>query len=805
MSTNEDILHDLHADMSSDHVLRPIDQKNFFDCDDSQPDLVEDIEAFLQGIMDGPESSAIQPFFNPQDKAQHNSDFDEIACDVEGETGTKNGAELFKIPGFHPCGLETSLSRKNGTVVDTAMHGRDLFKAAGVPNAFGANQSVGPPAGQDRENRSAYCTGTVSGSEARGEYNGHSINTYADTFLPSNLVAENSLQTHYSHIIFDTSPRNEAMGIKKRRRAPRTRQAPGGPHLSSFGKVEKMRPETQHMRKLSKTATTACYLLLSSTSNPKPSERRIRALSQAFNAPLHLLRQWFHKHAECLQDEGVREQIERSTESYMSLKLRENQRKCSPAVAGACAKPWIKDENMPYLCTCCGRNFKRKGDWKKHEELNFPQEFWLCQFVPCETEPMEKQTYLRKDKFRSHLTKRHGIVPTNEHFETCHFLIESEFPRICIFRNCSTEFETWSERVDHITEHMRRPWTFSEWREFDDDTNEEDKLESSGSDTSEDKYGSDTSNNDSDYPDDAPDNGPDGSSRDYDDSFGTEYEPDVDYRSFQTGQSSSKQAQGSGALGSCYNQHYRQDTHILPETSINYVFGSKPRNPMRIEYLSRQIGERLSLTFNDVYFQQSDLETQALIDRYSAGYVNANTETQNTFNFDIAGPFETVGEETFEATMIPQSNLHFVTAMRKRKSLALQLIQLRQLQTEPLGYSIRRFLEDESDPRITRLLAEQSCLSNTRGYQTGFYNMLQHRKSGTSMLLSGNDSLAGLTNSNSLSTTMSVTSPTGMRALGKPRLLEINGNGSLTIPAIGLRLDWSVGRPVWTTPPYTIK
>ena len=753
--------------MSSDHVLQPIEQDIFFGLD-PQPGLVEDTDELPQVTMDGPESSAIQTLFNPQNKAQYGSGFD---------------------------------------------------WAAEIANTFfGADQSVGFSAGQDRENQSGYCSRMISGSGALGEDNGHSTTTDAEKFLLSNLVAENSFQTHDSHSIFDTSPRKEAMEIKKRRRTPCTRQTAGGPHLSSSRKVEKIRRETQDMRKLSKTATTACYLLLSSTSKSKPSERRIRALSRAFKAPLHLLHQWFYKHAECLQDEGVREQTQTSTESFMSLKLRKNQRKCDPSAAGGCAKPWIKDENMPYLCTCCGRNFERKGDWKRHEELNFPQEFWLCQILPCQAEPMEKQTYLRKDKFRIHLTKRHDIVPTNEYIETCHFLVESEFPRICIFRDCSIEFTTWSARVDHITEHMRRPWTFSEWRDFDDGTNEEDKTESSGSDTSEGRYGSDSSNNDSDYPDDAPDNGPDGSSRDHDDSFGADYEPDIDYRSFQTGQSSSNQAQGSGTLGPCYSQHYRQCTHILPETSISYIFGSKLGNPLIC--LPKQKRERLFLTSKAVCFQQSDLEAKALKDRHSTGYVNANTETQNTFNSNVTQLFETVEEETLVATTIPQSNLHSVTAMRKRPSLGLQLIPLRQLQTEPPGYSIRRFLEEESESRITRLLAGQlqteppeysirrflkgksdtrntrllagqTYLSNTTGYQTWFYNMSQHQKSSTSMLLSGTDSLAALTSEPSVSTT-SLSSSIGIRSLGVPRLLESPGgiNGALEISSINPRTQF---------------
>ena len=748
MSTSEDGPHDLLAEMSSHHVLQSIDHEILFPWD-SQPGVFDGTEV-PQAATDAPKSSAIHSVLRPQTKAQYDFSLDGIANAIESEKGVNVGVELFRESQVLPRGLETLLSGEKFTVADTAADGNIFFEATCIPNIFfGPDQSIGPFPSQDQGDQSRYRTGAIPGSRAGGKSKSYGSSyrmiTDAETLLLPNKVgsfADNSFRVPERSTIVDIPLPKDAVKSWKRRRAQCKGKEAAGPHLSSSGKVAKMRRESPDTSQLSRAATIACSALLIDTSGSKPSDRRILALSQAFNAPLHLFCQWFHKDAECFR-EDVRDQTTRSTESDLSQELRNNQRKCRAGAAGSCAKPWIKDPDMPYFCTRCGRKFKRKGDWKKHEELNFPQEFWFCRLLPCQTESMEKRTYLRKDKFRNHLTKRHDVVPTNEHLEACRCLVESEFPRICISRHCSKEFSTWNERVVHITDHMRKPWTFSEWKDFDDDTGEENKLRSSTSDTSEDACGSDTSNNDSEYSDDAPDNGPDGPGNSHDFFFGAENKSGVDHNSSHAGQGSSNQAPRGGALGANVNQQYCQGTSV-EETSMSHDPDSTSEHALHVQRLSRQLGERLFVSARDIHPRQSGPKVQAPKDTLTANYVKANVETKITPNADNRRTLGIDREKELEATTISPSSLHPTTKMRQRQPLVTQMVQLQQPRDEPSGYSMRRYLEANEDTLHARLFAGVARISSTRGYQSDTHNKLHHRESGTSMLPSRNPNFAAL-------------------------------------------------------------
>lgn len=97
---------------------------------------------------------------------------------------------------------------------------------------------------------------------------------------------------------------------------------------------------------------------------------------------------------------------------------------------------------------------------------------------------------------------------------------------------------------------------------------------------------------------------------------------------------------------------------------------------------------------------------------------------------------------------------------------------------EPLGSPISTYLDDRTDSRLPRRLATQSTLPPLN------LNLAPRPAVGTSMLLSGNNSLAALTSAASVSSAPSVSSAMGERALGPPRILEVDRHGALQVPPL---------------------
>ena len=98
----------------------------------------------------------------------------------------------------------------------------------------------------------------------------------------------------------------------------------------------------------------------------------------------------------------------------------------------------------------------------------------------------------------------------------------------------------------------------------------------------------------------------------------------------------------------------------------------------------------------------------------------------------------------------------------------------------PLPTPLSTYLEDRTDSHLPRRLAAQSIIPHSN------LNLAPRPGVGTSMLLSGNSSLAALTSAGSASSAPSVSSAMGERALGPPRILEIDDQGALQVPPLTL-------------------
>jgi hypothetical protein len=190
-----------------------------------------------------------------------------------------------------------------------------------------------------------------------------------------------------------------------------------------------------------------------------------------------------------------------------------------------------RDDNRPFQCTFkCGRTFDRKDDWRKHEEINYPQEGWLCDVssvefragVPIctfcgvenpEMNHMQKHSRktpchdkhfkdlgrisYRKDKIRQHFKNAHPNLPYDEEDDSGHFLVESKFPRSCGF--CSYRFVDWKDRINHIGDHFAShtgAQDMTQWREpfqdkhskDDDDDDDYDDDYNDGDDDDQDRF-----------------------------------------------------------------------------------------------------------------------------------------------------------------------------------------------------------------------------------------------------------------------------------------------------------------------------
>ena len=260
-----------------------------------------------------------------------------------------------------------------------------------------------------------------------------------------------------------------------------------------------MRLTTSGQQNPDKVTVAVCCLWLSKNPHTMPPEHILSCLAHAFGDSIDALRNWFLRDLRTGQShEDTGYQTMTSSDSHIASSYRRNRRECNRKASvlrreGASPIQFERDESRPYACTSrCGAMFSKKDAWKRHEEINRPPRLWLCRFQACEYKLEKKRVYFRKDRFRAHLTNDHEYAhPTDAEIEACCMPIESNFDKSCIFRQCETRFNTWKERINHIANHLRRPWNMFQWRDPDHNV-----------DNIEDAEGSDEESLDSGLPED---------------------------------------------------------------------------------------------------------------------------------------------------------------------------------------------------------------------------------------------------------------------------------------------------------------
>ncbi|ERF72009.1 hypothetical protein EPUS_09390 [Endocarpon pusillum Z07020] len=121
----------------------------------------------------------------------------------------------------------------------------------------------------------------------------------------------------------------------------------------------------------------------------------------------------------------------------------------SPNRCHSSRQPKIAGQTYP--CTSiCGRSFSRPGCWEKHEELNQPQQFYIC--CLCRTQSTsEPFIHHRKDRLEYHMK---GAHPDAESHLVNQSLVEypPRFQERCGF--CGFSFGSWKERCVHVRAHF---------------------------------------------------------------------------------------------------------------------------------------------------------------------------------------------------------------------------------------------------------------------------------------------------------------------------------------------------------------
>lgn len=96
-------------------------------------------------------------------------------------------------------------------------------------------------------------------------------------------------------------------------------------------------------------------------------------------------------------------------------------RTCGKSFPRACElKKHMKRHEKPYGCTFprCTKRFGSKNDWKRHENSqHYHHELWKCNAANLTASPTDpntttpcNRTYNRREQFRAHLKKDHGMV-----------------------------------------------------------------------------------------------------------------------------------------------------------------------------------------------------------------------------------------------------------------------------------------------------------------------------------------------------------------------------------------------------------
>ncbi|PGH37049.1 hypothetical protein GX50_00032 [[Emmonsia] crescens] len=180
-----------------------------------------------------------------------------------------------------------------------------------------------------------------------------------------------------------------------------------------------------------------------------------------------------------------------SRASFNSVDAKERRRRRHKSVIGQNTFQKARAARL-FQCTFCADSFTTKYDWQRHEKsLHLALEKWTCSpqggaitingavvcafckspnpdadhleshnFNSCQEKSIQERTFYRKDHLSQHLRLMHSVKfgAWMESWKSATTEIRSR----CGF--CSSIFNTWKERVDHLTAHFKAGTDMSQWK-----------------------------------------------------------------------------------------------------------------------------------------------------------------------------------------------------------------------------------------------------------------------------------------------------------------------------------------------------
>lgn len=137
-------------------------------------------------------------------------------------------------------------------------------------------------------------------------------------------------------------------------------------------------------------------------------------------------------------------------------------------------------------CTSrCGKRFERVDQWRRHEEINRPQDLWVC--TTCLRIGEAPYIHHRRDKLREHIRSRHTDIvndlspvlhrrgklrvdlayrePADVEFELNASRREIPRPQTWQCGFCGLKPDSWRGRIEHVARHFETGADMRDWSE----------------------------------------------------------------------------------------------------------------------------------------------------------------------------------------------------------------------------------------------------------------------------------------------------------------------------------------------------
>jgi hypothetical protein len=187
----------------------------------------------------------------------------------------------------------------------------------------------------------------------------------------------------------------------------------------------------------------------------RPPAKQLKALETLTEVPAARLLAWLTRHGRALLAEP-KPTLNRAKVSFVPEELYFV--RCLKS--GFRYRPRKSDSDEPKVFECtnqCGQLFYRKGDWGRHERLNFEE--WPC--------PHCGKVLSRCEHLRAHFKDAHPIEKDISKYQKREFLTARQRP--CGF--CGNTLTDWSAWLAHVASHFEesregRGRTMSYWTEY---------------------------------------------------------------------------------------------------------------------------------------------------------------------------------------------------------------------------------------------------------------------------------------------------------------------------------------------------